>query len=275
MSERLKLVEYFISHFSTAAIGAIQQMEANTVGEFIEAIDDSLSIMTLQSMLPTAAAKCIETLPPTSATKYLNQLNAKDAAAILRYTDAETRNALLKSLSHLQALRVSVALRFQNSLIGAWIDTSAVGFHCATSISEAKKRVIDDSYIYSHVFVVNDQNEVAGVVLLLDLMQQSDESQPIVQIMKPSVTPIYASLTLQQAVELEEWRDDDILPVIDRDRKLVGIVRFIDLWNAIVESSSTRRIRATNTDVLGITEIYCHRLADLLVAALSPKQTTT
>ncbi len=274
MSERLKLAEYFVTHYGTSAVDAIQQMDAQVAGEFIEGIDDSLSVQALRSMLPASAVSCIDAIPKSSAARYLNQLSTKEAAAILRYASEELRNALMKMLSRRQALGVSIALRFQESLVGAWIDTSTVGLHRDTSAKEARKQLVDRRDVYSHAFVVNGRNEVIGQVSLSELMQ-ADENQPIANLMKSSVQPIYASLTLQQAVELERWGDNDALPVIDRNRKMVGVVRFIDLWRAMLELSPVNsQLSQTHSDVLGVAEMYYLRLADLMDAALSSKHTS-
>ncbi len=273
MSERLKIAEYFVSRYSAAAVSAIQQLQAEEAGEFIEAIEDSLSVLALRSMLPTAAARCVEAMPRASATKYLNRLSPKDAAAILRNTGEEARTALLGMLSRRQALRISITLRYQNSLVGAWMDTAAICCRADMLIAEAKKLVIDEGYIYSRVYVINEQNEALGSVSLIELLQHVDERQSVSRIMNSSIKPIYASLTLEQAVEWDEWADADILPVIDRDQKFVGIVRFVDLWGAMAESSPADPVSKPNADVLGFAEIYCLRLADMMVAALSAKRT--
>ncbi len=276
MSEGLKLAEYFVRQYNTAAVSAMQEMQADAAGELIDAIDDSLSVLTLRSMLPRTAAKCIETISKASATKYISCLKPKEAAAILRYTTDEVRDALLAKLPRRQAIRVSMLLRYQSSLVGAWMETASVTFCGDTRIADAKGQVIDEAYVYSQIYVVDDLNELIGAVSMVELLQQKGEEQSVSSIMNLPVEPIYASSTLRQAVESPLWKNSDVLPVIDRDRKLIGIVRFIDLWGALEEpSSTTERAVQSHFEVLGVAEIYCLRLADVMVAALSANRRVT
>ena len=276
MSEGLKLAEYFVRQYNAAAVSAMQEMQADAAGELIDAIDDSLSVLTLRSMLPRTAAKCIETIAQASAIKYISSLKPKEAAAILRYTTDEVRDALLSKLPRRQAIRVSMLLRYQSSLVGAWMETASVTFRGDTRIADAKGQVFDEAYVYSQIYVVDDLNEVIGAVSMVDLLQQKDEEQSVSSIMNTLVAPIFASLTLRQAVESPVWKNSDILPVIDRDQKLIGIVRFIDLWGALEEpSSTTERAVQSHFEVLGVAEIYCLRLADVMVAALSANRRVT
>lgn len=275
MSERLKLAEYYVGHHSDTAIGAIQQMPAEAAGQLIEAIEDSLSIMTLKSMLPTAAARCLEAMSVASASKYLNRLNAKDAAAILRYASEQSRKKLLAKLSRRHTLRISILLRYPKTLVGAWMDSIMVSFQSDIAITDARAQVNDGNYIYRDIYVVNNHNEVLGAVSMIDLLQYEQANQAISEIMNPVDKPIVASLTLEQGIEWEAWTECDTLPVVDHDGKLVGIVRFVDLWSALVETPTTDSISASNDNVFGIVEIYCQRLADLMAAVLSSKPSTT
>lgn len=276
MSEGLKLAEYFVRRYNAAAVSAMQEMQADAAGELIDAIDDSLSVLTLRSMLPSTAAKCIESISKSSATKYISSLNPKEAASILRYTTDEVRDALLAKLPRRQAIRVSMLLRYQSSLVGAWMETASVTFRVDTDIADAKGQVIDEAYVYSQIYVVDDLNEVIGAVSMVELLQQNGEGKSVSSIMNAPVEPIYASSTLRQAVESPNWKKSDVVPVIDRDRKLIGIVRFIDLWGALEEPSSrTERAVQSHSEVLGVAEIYCLRLADVMVAALSANRRVT
>lgn len=275
MSERLKLAEYFVEHYNAAAVGALQQMPSDAAGEMIEAIDDSISISTLRSMLPAAAARCLASLPSASSARYLNRMGAKEVASILRYMKESKRKRLLPQLSRRHAVRVSILLRYPKALVGAWMDSVTVCFQAQTSVSDARLQVVEEGYAYSEIYVVGDDNRVLGAVPFIDLMQRGDKDASVAAIMKPAAKPIYASLTLKQAMEWSDWSEQDTLPVIDRDEKLIGIVRFIDLWGAMTTSASPDRDSSSQSQVLGITEVCCLGLADLMTAALSQKSAAT
>ncbi len=275
MSERLRLAEYYVGHHCDTAVGAIQQMPADAASQLIEAIEDSLSILILKTMLPTAAARCLEAMSVSSAAKYLTRLNAKDAAAILRYSSDASRQALLGKFSRRHALRISILLRYPKTLVGAWMDSVMVSLQPDTGIADAKAQVMEGKYDYRDIYVVNRHNEVVGAVSVIDLLQHKDTDQTVAKIMNPVNSPIVASLTLEQGIDWEAWMEFDTLPVVDHESKFVGIVRFVDLWGALVDSPTVERLNESNDNIFGIVEIYCNRLADLMAATLAARPTRT
>ncbi len=278
MSEQLRLAEYFVDHHATAALRAIHQLPAETAADLIEAIDDPLSLSTLKSMLPSLAARCIECLPRASAAAYLNQLSARDAAAILRYVLEPARKELLEQLNRRHSLRVSILLRYPRSLVGAWMDAITVCVQTTTQISVAQKMVVAEGYIYRDINVVSDDNRVIGAVSSMELLKRDQSDEPVATIMHAAAKPLFASFTLKNAVEWNEWSKHDTLPVIDREHKLIGIVRFVDLWSALTESHGSEESlppSSASSNVLGVVETYCLGLADLMAALLSDRQSAT
>jgi len=274
MSESLKFAQYFMENYSRSAVGVIQQMPVDMASGFIDDIDDSLSILTLKNMLPTAAVRCLEAMPASSASRYLNQLNAKDAANILRCASDRVRKRLLEGLSRRHAFRTSMMLRYPKTLVGGWMDTITVCLQPDDLIVKARNRVIECGYTYRDVVVVNGENEILGVVSMLALLQHRNTKQVVAEIMRPVENPIVASLTLEKGIEWKAWLKQDTLPVIDGDSKLVGIVRFVDLWGAIADSSSAELVKRSNIHVFGVLEICSVRMADLMTAMLSINQSS-
>ncbi len=272
MSERLKLAEYFVNNYQAAAVDELQQMPATAAGELIETLDDELSASVLHSMPPIAAARCIESVPRKSASRYLDAMNAKQAAAILRQTDLEIRKELLSLMSRQQSFRVSVLLRYQKSLVGASMDVITVSLRPQSTIGNAQQQVVAQNYAHTDIYLVNSQYHVQGTVSYFDLLGHEDTGRPVSDIAKPSARPIYASLTLKQAIEHKEWSEQETLPVIDRDGKLIGIIRFIDLWRIMVEHPPEAPQSRQSSEAFGIAELYCLGLADLVFAALSTKR---
>ena len=62
-----------------------------------------------------------------------------------------------------------------------------------------------------------------------------------------------------------------MLPVVDRQNKLIGAIRFIDLITALDSQEDTERQNVGNDQFLGFTESYYVGLANLVSMTLASK----
>ena len=272
MSERIAFAQHFIQIHSQNAARVMEEMSAEVVGSFIEAIPDSVSLSVLTSMLPYHAAKCLETIPRDSVAKYLAQLKPKQAASILRQSIEATRKELMLSLPRLQASRLSRLLSYPRTLAGAWMDPVILSLPVETRIGEAKKRIFSEKYNYRIIFIVDIDHRVVGSVSLVELLKFSKDQASINDITQSTVNPIFASMTLEHAINADGWSDSDVLPVIDREEKLVGVLRFADLREALNRSSHNVHASTDSKNIVNITEICYLRLADVMVTTLAKER---
>ena len=223
-------------------------------------------------MLPYHAAKCLETMPRDTAAKYLAQLNPKQAASILRQSIEATRTELIHSLPRLQASRLSRLLSYPRTLVGAWMDPVILSLPVESRVGEAKKRIFTEKYDYRIIFTVDIDNRVVGSVSLVELLKFSKDQASIIDIRQSTTNPIFASTTLDRAINADGWSDSDVLPVIDREEKLVGVLRFADLREALNRPSPDVHSSTDSNSLVNITEICCLRLADLIVTTLAKEK---
>ena len=83
---------------------------------------------------------------------------------------------------------------------------------------------------------------------------------------------VISSTTLDRAINADGWSDSDVLPVIDREEKLVGVLRFADLREALNRPSLDVHASTDSNNLVNITEICCLRLADLIVTTLAKEK---
>ena len=269
----LHFAQYFVQHHPQAAARAIEKLPADSAGEFIDRIDDSSSETVLMSLLPYHAAKCIESLSDETAARYLTKLNPRAAARIMRQVTEVRKDKLLNLIPRHKALHIAVILGYPQSLIGAWMDPTVLPLPVTATVSEMRERITTDRYPYTILFAVDDQNHVLGSVSLIDLLRQTKDEKAISNIMRSDISPLFASMTLSRALKDDVWATLDTLPVVDRDQKLVGVLSYNELRQAVNRSSQNREVMQSSQNFLGITESFCLGLAELISTALeSPKK---
>ena len=267
-SETLKFAQHFVENHSYEAARAIEELPSDVAGDFLNAISNRASESVLAAMVPYHAARCVEAMKALPAAKYLSDITAQASSRILRQVSSESRQNLLAAMPRHKALYVSLLLSYPQSLVGAWMDPAVYPLDADESVNIAKNKISSQHYSHSVVYVVDNNNHLLGGVSLIDLIQHKDENASLKSIAKDAVTPIFASTTIGRAIKPETWEMHDILPVIDRERQLIGVVRYGDLRRATSSPPNVKSALNDDRNLLGITESFCLGLADLIKTSL-------
>jgi Mg/Co/Ni transporter MgtE len=269
MSERLQLAAHFIGNHGQPAARALEALPADIAGSLIDTISDPLSLAALKSMLPYHAAKCISALAPAAGSKYLAALPPREAAAILRHTKEASRKDLIDLLPRRQAVRVSLILGYPQSLVGAWMDPLTLSLPTTSTVADAKKRITNEGYDHGTVFIVDENNKVRGSVSLVHLLLQAKDDIPLSALREDVPDALHGSLTLERAFDAKGWSGNDVLPVIDRNDRFIGVLRYAELRRALIKPSIAAHAADGGDNLLGITEACYLGLADLMATTLA------
>lgn len=104
--------------------------------------------------------------------------------------------------------------------------TVNVSFTIEEAIDYLRNKHIGDKIIY--IYVVDDENHLKGVVPVRALLL-SDTSLKIADVMITSVVCLRGSQTLEEAIQFLESHRLLALPVVDDDKKLLGVID-VDLY---------------------------------------------
>lgn len=81
--------------------------------------------------------------------------------------------------------------------------------------------------------VVNDDMEVVGIVTLKDISNSNNKDEIIRNIMKKKPQTLTPKTTVSYAAHLMSWNEIQICPVVDKNKKLIGIVTIQDIIKAL------------------------------------------
>jgi len=275
MSERIRLAEHFINDHGQSAARALEEMPADIAGNLIDTISDPLSLSALTAMLPYHAAKCLAALPADAGAKYLAALGPGEAAAILRHLDEPDRKNLIDLLPRRQAVRVALLLGYPQLLVGAWMEPLTLSLPVTSIVADAKKRIANEGYDHDTVFIVDAGNKLRGSVSLAHLLLRAGEDLSLSAIKKDVAGVLHASLTLERAFDDPGWAGNDVLPVLDRSERFIGVLRYAELRRALSKPSLTARRTDGGDNLLGITEACYLGLADLMAMTLGDDHDAT
>ena len=183
----------------------------------------------LEEMRPSYAAAMLSAMYTDNAVDLLNLLGKKDTAKYLSLMSPEA------------AAEIKELLHYEDETAGAIMTTEYVSILANQSVGSAmrylKKEAAVAETIY-YIYVVNDQNQLVGVISLRDLIVNEDETF-ISEIMSERVISVHVGD--DQFDVAQTFRDYDFLalPVTDYEDHLLGIVTVDDIIDVIDEEATS------------------------------------
>lgn len=203
----------------------------------------------LSWMTPGHAARHLGALSPDDSTTILKQLDTVDAAAILRSLDSRRRAAILRRLPSRQSVALNWALGHTDTSVGAWTDTEALALASDITAQEALKQVQGTSARPGDcLFVVNRQKRLQGMVSVTTLLRAPAESS-IKTYVEQVPMQLQAQSSLGSASQLQAWQLQNVLPVVDRQQRFVGVLHRSELDRGLAQGN-VEASGATLTDTL-------------------------
>lgn len=165
------------------------------------------------------AADVLHELAPTEAEQVLGQMKERaEVERLLPYADTSAGGLMVP---------VPVVLR-------PWMTAE-------DAINLLRREKPDTDVVY-YLFVVDENDRLVGVVSLRQLVI-ADPDTPIGQIMDPQVIYVGPDTDQEEVARLMEHYDLLALPVVDRDRRLLGMVLIEDVVDVIEEEATEDMFR--------------------------------
>lgn len=169
-------------------------------------------------------------LPRAATAELFEHLPADDRADLFNRLDDAARSTLLPALAKVEREDILRLAAFPEGTVGAIATSDYATVGAAMSVAEALQALrasAPDSETIDVVFVLDDARRLLGTVSLRELILAAPEA-PIADLVHRD--PVFARATWprEQAAELVSRYDLLALPVIDADRRMVGIVTVDD-----------------------------------------------
>lgn len=181
-----------------------------------------------------------EHLEPALIADILEQMPADDATDLLGDLDTETSENILSLMKKKAAFQVKQLLKYGKNTAGGIMTPEFISLkkniNAGVAIEKLRKAAQVTETIYN-LFVVNDENQLVGALSLKDLIIASPSSL-IKEIMNPDLIYIEATVDQEEAAHLMTKYDLLVLPVVDEEQHLVGIITIDDVVDVIEEEAT-------------------------------------
>ncbi len=275
----------------TEFIKLINSMNAVDAAEFLQCTEEENLYKVFRMLKKDLAADVFAELDPelqehiitsmkdTEISKFLDTLAMDDTVNMLEEMPANVVERILKSVTSEHRKEINRFLKYDEDSAGGLMTSEFISIRSHMTVSEAvsyiRKIGIDKETVYV-IYVVDKSKHLLGIIELRDLLF-ADEDSVIGDIMDSAVIFGITSDDKEAVANLISKYDLLVLPIVDSEERLVGIVTVDDALDVINEETTEdieRMAAILSTDdkpylKVGVFETWLKRIPWLLVLMIS------
>ena len=169
--------------------------------------------------------------------KLLNALESDDLKAFIEEQSEEVQSDILNLLPKYKAKMIRLLLTYEEDEAASIMTTDFMALNVNMSIKEATNMIVSKAKETDYVdtiYITDDAQVLQGSLDIKDLII-ARPSQSLHEIMDENVSFVYADDTIEEAIQRVRDYDEQSLPVLGRDDKLLGIITADDIFDEMIE----------------------------------------
>jgi len=268
MAEPEALTLTYITAHPAEAARVLERMPGADAAALFATVPARAGAPVMTAMLPSAAARILSSLHDEPALALLTAAGVQAAVTVLRYIPEPRRSRLLEGLPTATAVASRVLLGYPDDSVGAWADPDIIMLVPETRVNDVLARVRGgDEKKVDQVYGVDNEQRLVGIVDLLELLRVPDSTTLAAVLHKP-LAMLTAMTPLTGAATQRGWQLSSVLPVVERDGRLIGVMHRATLARAMARSRATTQ-PANDVTITGVlTRGYWDAASGLAEASL-------
>ncbi len=276
-----------------------QEVPVHEILEGWEALSGEHRYVLLTVLPPAKAAEVVaqleaeeqleflETLPRFQVRGILAELDPDDLTDILQAAHEE-KPELYRELTDLldpeTRAQVTRLLAYEEDEAGGLMTPEYVAVRAGMTVEEVLeflRRVAPDAETIYYIYVVDEKGRLIGVLSLRDLIV-ADPATRVKEIMNENVVYVTPETDQEEVARLMADYDFTVLPVVDEDQRLIGIVTIDDVIDVLEEEATEDiyRLGAVEAPELvysrsRVLELWSARVRWLVILILTGMVTST
>ncbi len=170
----------------------------------------------------------------------IEELYVDDAVDLVEEMPANVVKRILAQADPQMRKEINDLLRYPENSAGSIMTTEYVSLRPQMTVSEAITRIrrtgVDKETIYT--CYVTAGSKLLGTVSVKDLLLSADDTTPVSEIMDENVIAVNTLTDQEEVAQMLSKYNFLALPVVDTDKRLVGIITFDDAMDVLVEETT-------------------------------------
>ncbi len=210
----------------------LRLLEEETAAEAILELDEDLRERLLEGLTSQEIAD-----------KVIGHISSDDAADVMAdLSEAKAKEVLDLLDDEEQADDIEELLRYQEGTAGALMAKELVSVRADASVARAivemRQQAAGVDHVYT-VYVVDKDARLIGILPLKDLLFTAESTRTLIKhICETDVARVRVDTPAEEVVNVMKKYDIVVLPVVDRDDRLVGRITFDDVMDVMQEEAA-------------------------------------
>ena len=217
----------------------IELLEAPERVELVETLGASFDPEALSELEEGVRDQLLRDLPHATVAKAVAELETDDAAYVLESLEAADRQAILAQIPTVDRAALERNLEYPEETAGRLMQTDFVAvppFWTVGQVIDHMREAEDLPDTFSDIYVVDPTYHVVGSVDLSRILRTKREV-PVETIMDAGRQVVLATADQEEVARQFERYDLKSAPVVDANRRLVGVVTVDDVVEVIQEEA--------------------------------------
>jgi magnesium transporter len=221
------------------------------VGDLIEALDPDLrprliavmghdfDFLALTEVEDAVREEILEELPPATVAEGVRDLDSDDAVAILEDLTKEDQTEILEQLPAPERVALAKSLDYPENSAGRRMQTEFIAVGANSTVGQTidyMRETPDLPDRFWELYLVDEAGKLEGAVAL-DRLLRTKRPVPIAELLEDEVHPVRVTDDQEDVARLFERYDLVSAPVVDAERRLVGVITFDDIVDVIEEEA--------------------------------------
>ena len=243
--------QLFDAHHAADFADIIETLDDEHQAWVLHALEIDQGADLLEEMEDGHLAAVTEGMDAERLADVLDQMPSDDAADVIGELEPERQRELLALMEDEESEDVEALLTYPPDTAGGIMQREAVAFNGALTADQCIAAVRElglDADVPYYNYVVNDQEQLVGVISLRQILT----ARPQAQVAGFMSTPVIkARVDEDQEVVAQRLRKYDLvaLPVVDQNEVLVGLVTFDDVLDVIQDELEEDLAKFAGTSV--------------------------
>jgi CBS domain-containing protein/sporulation protein YlmC with PRC-barrel domain len=202
------------------------------VRKFLDLLDEKQAIAVVNNLNLNYQSNLIKSYSCEKAAYILSLIDPDEAVDILLTFSKKRREAILNAMKEDAKKELLHLLQLSSTPIGDYLTTDYLTVFPEDTVGEVIQKIkkeTGDFYFLYNIYVVNKDKQLIGVFNLHELLSK-EITTPVFKFMITNLIVIHLTTSKEIAIKKMIKYRLNTLPVIDKNKKIVGIVNFDDLF---------------------------------------------
>jgi len=214
----------------------LEELDARYRSDIFKTFDARLAANTLEEFEDEYQTDLVENIDASYAKEIFENMPNDEIADILEDVDEEHVEKILEKMDKEDAEEIKELLDYDEDTVGSIMTTDYIAFNENETVDGVIRNLREtkpSSEIAYYLYVIDDARRLVGVVSLRDLIV-ADGDAKLKDIMRKNVIYVLDEDTLDDLTELVTKYELLAVPVVDKDRVLVGMAILNDIVDEVL-----------------------------------------